>query len=446
MADRRRSSSAAVLAVLVLAVLVLAGTTAFWARAQADLTRDHQALHRAQTLLTLRRAALSATQTRLATVTAQHQTLVNAETDLAQLAATVQAEAAGVSGAAGLGDLYRSTVTDCLAGVLQAYGQVAGGNSAAAETALTAATTPCLAAEGGGGEGLAYPFDFPDPALLLAAGTYYGYSTNSVAGTIQVITSPDRVHWTVLANALPSLPLWASTGATWAPSVVELGTTYVLYFSALDRASGDQCVGVALSTTPQGPFTPTADPPVACQTAIGGSTDPNVYLAPDGRPYLLWGSVGTTTHSIPPTLWAEPLSADGLTIPAGTTPTEMLAPAESWEGGANGILEGPTMLVTGGRYFLLYSANNWRSANYAIGLADCAGPLGPCTRPTSGPLLASAGTLLGPGGPDVFTDGQGRTWLAFHAWLPGAVGYPNSRVLSIRPLSLVDGQPVIGSP
>jgi hypothetical protein len=34
---------------------------------------------------------------------------------------------------------------------------------------------------------------------------------------------------------------------------------------------------------------------------------------------------------------------------------------------------------------------------------------------------------------------QGTLWLAFHAWLAGAVGYPNSRLLFLRPVTITAG-------
>ena len=52
--------------------------------------------------------------------------------------------------------------------------------------------------------GLVYPFDFPDPDVILVGQTYYAYATNSVAGNIQIIDSTDLTHWTAVGNALPS--------------------------------------------------------------------------------------------------------------------------------------------------------------------------------------------------------------------------------------------------
>ena len=46
--------------------------------------------------------------------------------------------------------------------------------------------------------------------------------------------------------------------------------------------------------------------------------------------------------------------------------------------------------------------------------------------------------MAGPGGESVFADSAGNFWIAFHAWVPGAVGFPNSRDLYIRPLTFSD--------
>ena len=79
-------------------------------------------------------------------------------------------------------------------------------------------------------------------------------------------------------------------------------------------------------------------------------------------------------------------------------------------------------------------------------MAECAGPTGPCSEPWAGPLLTSQATFVSPGGPSLFTDTQGGWWLAFHGYLPTAVGYPQSRLLFLRPVTFdQDGLPVVGS-
>jgi hypothetical protein len=90
------------------------------------------------------------------------------------------------------------------------------------------------------------------------------------------------------------------------------------------------------------------------------------------------------------------------------------------------------MFTTSGRYYLFFSGNDWDSANYAVGVAACSGPLGPCTDASPSPILSSGPAVAGPGGESVFADTSGNFWIAFHAWVPGAVGFPNSRDLYLR--------------
>jgi hypothetical protein len=153
--------------------------------------------------------------------------------------------------------------------------------------------------------------------------------------------------------------------------------------------------------------------------------------------FLVWKSDGGTG---PATIWSEQLNASGTGFVTGASPTQLLVPDQAWEAG---VVEAPDLVTSGGRYFLFYSANNWNSADYAIGVATCSGPLGPCSEPLTQPLLASSPKMEGPGGADVFTDGSGSYWIAFHAWTAGAVGYPNSRDLYLRRLVLSGATPVI---
>jgi len=54
--------------------------------------------------------------------------------------------------------------------------------------------------------------------------------------------------------------------------------------------------------------------------------------------------------------------------------------------------------------------------------------------------------VAGPGGEAVFTDASGASWIAFHAWAPGAVGFPNSRDLYVRRLDLSGPVPTVEAP
>jgi hypothetical protein len=170
-----------------------------------------------------------------------------------------------------------------------------------------------------------------------------------------------------------------------------------------------------------------------CQTALGGSIDPSPSEEADGTPYLTWKSQGANGQ--PPTLWSQQLAPDGTGLVPGVA-TALLTPTRNWQGG---VVEGPDMVVTGGQHLLFYSANNWKTASYAIGVASCSGPLGPCTDASAQPLLGPQPGFSGPGGPSLFTDAHGTLWMAFHAWLPGKVGFPSSRLLFLRPVTIAAG-------
>ena len=329
-----------------------------------------------------------------------------------------------------------SALGTCLTGVSGATTAIATADLPRAVQSLNSASTACLAVDGTAG-GPVYPFDFPDPSVLPVGGQYFAFATNSATGNIQIIQSPDLVHWASLGDALPSLPTWAQPGATWAPSVLQRGSTFVLYYSAVFANSTEQCISAAVASQPQGPYVDSSTWPLVCQLPLGGSIDPGTVVAPDGTPYLVWKSQGAT--GAPATLWSQQLSADGTQL-VGAAPSQLLQPDASWQ---HGYIEGPDLVDVGGQLLLFYSGSDWKTASYAVGYATCAGPLGPCTDRSPRPLLGSGADFVGPGGPSLFTDARGTLWLAFHAWLPGKVGYPNSRPLFLRQVTMTGGVPSV---
>jgi hypothetical protein len=331
-----------------------------------------------------------------------------------------------------------STLQTCLGGVQTALGRIAAADNNQAAKDISAVSGPCTQLDGGPSAGLVYPFDFPDPAVILVGQTYYAYATNSVAGNIQIIQSTDLTHWTAVGSALPSLPAWAKTHYTWAPSVAMVGGNFLLYYAANVAGSGKECISVATSTQPQGPFVDRSTAPLECQPALGGSIDPASFIDPNGGLFLLWKSGGPGTSKI----WSEQLTQAGTAFAPGATPTVLLTPGQPWEAGT---VEAPDLVASGGRYFLFFSGNNWEGAHYAVGVATCSGPLGTCTDTSASPILSSGPGVAGPGGESVFSNASGAYFIAFHGWVPGAVGFPNSRDLYVLPLTLSGPAPVVGA-
>jgi len=258
--------------------------------------------------------------------------------------------------------------------------------------------------------------DFPDPDVLKVGDTYYAYATNSGGTNIQTATSTDLVSWQPIGEALPALPGWAEGGFTWAPEVTSWdgNNSFVMYFTARDAASDKQCIGAATSDKPEGPFTGVGDTALICQVDEGGSIDASSFLDEDGRRYLLWKNDGNccgyTTY-----IYLQEVSEDGLQLQG--EPARLISNDQRWEGN---LVEAPTLWKHDGRYYLLYSANNYAGVDYAVGAASADAPTGPYAKQAE-PLLATdyeTAAALGPGGQDIVLDPDGDTWLLYHSWEP----------------------------
>ena len=291
--------------------------------------------------------------------------------------------------------------------------------------------------------------DFADPFVLRDGDAWLAFATGPANGAasmhVQVARSTDMRTWTELGDALPRLPAWADerAGFTWAPSVSRRDGGYVLYYTARDVTSGFQCIGRARASHAEGPYVDDSPNAFVCQTDLCGSIDPSPLVTHDGA-WLVWKSdENSPACRHDPRIWSQKLSRDGLSLEGPRT--ALIARDRAWEGD---IIEAPSMVKRGDRYVLFYSANWYASSRYAVGFATCATPLGPCDkRTTDGPILSSHGEQLGPGGEEIFTDGD-KAWAAYHAWSAPRTSYEEggARSLRLAPLDLTGDKPAFGAP
>lgn len=308
--------------------------------------------------------------------------------------------------------------------------------------------------------------DFPDPDVVQDGATYYAYATNTDFANTPVRSSSDLANWNDLGEAFPleNMGDWStnSTGNTWAPAVRRFGETWVLYYTARDNDTGKQCIGVATSDDPEGPFEDgdgrpnPPDPnesegPLVCGSVIlgdpeddqdwtfNGVIDAETFTDTDGDIYLLWKNDGNGVNG-PVSLWSKELDPSGLAFAGSDAPVQLLSFDEDWEAGGDplNLIEQPEMILRNQVYYLFYSGNAWPTANYAEGYAVCpSGPDAACEKQsTSSPWLGGTSsshsprptfetsTAHGPGAVSFFEgDGIGgrTTWMAYHGW-PTASG------------------------
>jgi len=297
---------------------------------------------------------------------------------------------------------------------------------------------PVYAGPAGGG--------FADPMVLKADGRYWAYATG---GLFLTASSDDLVHWTDRGSAMTSRPAWtAQTGEwnPWAPSVIETdqecpgrlseeqsglstGRCYVMYFTAVNPSVTPRanCIGVATSTWPGGPFTDrgilqgqgeTVDRsgrPLGCGDDFGYSNiDAAPFVDRDGTPYLYF-STGHHCDEPAPNAecpWDRELSVVELApdMLSAVRPRRPLLrnEADFWE---NGIVENPWVSRVDDRYELLYSGGNFRRA-YGMGSSSAVAPTDIFTRGAN-PLLADGDRVKSAGGGSLVEAPSG-TYVAYH--------------------------------
>ncbi len=261
--------------------------------------------------------------------------------------------------------------------------------------------------------------DGPDPSVLAAAGSYWLFTTSTGDLLAPVRHATDSGAWGEPTEAMARRPAWIGQDEIWAPGVIEVGGRYILWFSSPTDPDDDlsQCIGLAVSDTPGGPYEPLGEEPVICSTD-GPTIDPFPWRARDGRLFVAWTEYHYESGR-PTEIRTSRLDESGTRLVG--EPAQLLTDPSGWE---QLVLENPALFEQeDGTVRLLYSGGFFFTADYATGSATCQSPMGPCERDTPGtPWHRSAAGVNGPGGMSVFRGHDGRLWTAFHAW-GDQVGY-----------------------
>ncbi len=290
----------------------------------------------------------------------------------------------------------------------------------------------------------------PDPYVLDIGGAHSDYWAFATGNLFPILHSTDLVHWSAKGTAFTSRPKWttrASDWHPWAPSVVQTsqacpGSTssscYVMYYVSLSAGTNINCVAVATSPTPGGPYrdqgplaldpsatgtangtaTGPSSPPIGCSDDAGqGNIDPSPFVDPSGQPWLYVSTDRTCSGgscTLKPTISVIPLSPD-FEHAAGSRVPLLSGNAGTWEGAGVQVptVEGPSVELHNGVYYLFYSGGSWHGA-YGTGYATAPSPTGPFTKAPSNPILAMSPAVRTPGGGDALVIGphQGQ-WLVY---------------------------------
>ncbi|OZA07769.1 MAG: hypothetical protein B7Y02_13455, partial [Rhodobacterales bacterium 17-64-5] len=242
------------------------------------------------------------------------------------------------------------------------------------------ATLLLLALLGLAGPGLAYqnPILAPinDPDCIALDGLFHLIEPEGgkQAAHFTYRSSRDLVHWSDPVAILPQPP----GTALWQGSYYrDTDGSLYLYYAAVE-AGQIKSVRIARAASVTGPFT-------ALGTLVTGAIDPYPLRDPSGRLWLYYKNDLPGQKGI----WVQRM--DGPATPAPVPATEVLHPAPGgFEDNGYRSVEGPTVILRAGRYFLLYSGGPFSKASYAVGYAVADRPDGPFVRAANNPILSNS--------------------------------------------------------
>lgn len=251
------------------------------------------------------------------------------------------------------------------------------------------------------------PLRQADPTVFFFDGTYYLYGTGHAGQGFQVYTSRDLQNWTGPRGkrggfALRKGDAYGQDGF-WAPQVFRHRGKFHMAYTA------DEQIAIATSDSPLGPFTQKTPGKIS---GTGKQIDPFVFFDDNGKTYLYHVRLNAGNK-----LYVAEMKSDLSDIKPETL-RPCLEPDQPWENTQHSnwpVMEGPTVIKHAGRYYLFYSANDFRSPDYAVGYAVATTPLGPWEKPARQPLISRH--LIGANGPghgDLFKDARGTWRYVFH--------------------------------
>ncbi|KAH6722690.1 beta-xylosidase/Xylanase [Leptodontidium sp. MPI-SDFR-AT-0119] len=252
-----------------------------------------------------------------------------------------------------------------LAAINAHYGIVGASKNKERSSVLSKRTSPVL------------PGLFADPNIAVYGDKFYIYATtDGFAGwggqVFYAWSSPDLVSWTrseqpfLTLNGTSGNVPWA-TGNAWAPTITEKNGKYYFYFSGQNPTYNRKTIGVAVSSSPEGPFVAEKNAMIinggSEPLTSGQAIDPDAFLDPvTGKYYFFWGNGRA--------LMGE-LGDDMISIKWDTV-KEITANLTSFR-------EGTFVVYRKGLYHLTYSIDDTGSPNYRVGYATSESVYGPWT-------------------------------------------------------------------
>jgi beta-xylosidase len=332
------------------------------------------------------------------------------------------------------------------------------------------------------------PVQFGDPYVLYTNGTYYMYGTGGGANKgFAAYSSKDMVNWKAKGQVYfhDNKNGWSDPkanwdGAYWAPEVYEVKGKFYLFYSAQWKVNPTQEVenfriGVAVADKPTGPFIDLANKPIFDPGYP--IIDANVFFDKDGKSYLYY-SRACYKHPVESEVadlarnkgWFQEIEESwvyGVQLKPDFSgvigePVLMLRPPirlsdkqAEWESRSvtarevnRRWTEGSVTFKKENTYYMMYSANHFGGAYYAIGYATSSSPLGPYKKAANNPVLQkntdNGGLVTGTGHNSIAYSPDGKEMFCVYHGRTAKTG--DERVVFIDRMQVKNGKIVVSGP
>ena len=213
---------------------------------------------------------------------------------------------------------------------------------------------------------------YADPEGVIFGKEYWVFPTWSAKYHEQVFmdafSSKDMVTWKKHPSIIDTgIIKWAKM-AMWAPSIVQKDKKYFLFFSANDIQSKERNgtaddtsggIGIAVANKPGGPYKDYLGKPLINRFYNQAQPiDQFVFKDKDGQYYIIYGGWGRCNIGrMNEDFTALKPFEDGSLVKEITP---------------KGYVEGPTMFIRKGKYYMMWSEGGWTNGTYkvAYGISD----------------------------------------------------------------------------
>ena len=214
---------------------------------------------------------------------------------------------------------------------------------------------------------------YADPEARVFGDQYWIFATYSAPYDEQTFmdcfSSPDLATWTKHPRVIDTNVVKWARRAIWAPSIVEKGGKYYLFFGANDIQNDKEVggIGVAVADHPDGPYRDYLGKPLVNRFHNGAQPiDQFVFKDKDGRHYLIYGGWRHCNIAGLNDDFTGFVPFEGGQVFREITPEQ--------------YVEGPFMFLRDGKYYLMWSEGGWTGSSYAVAYAMGDSPVGPFKR------------------------------------------------------------------